>query len=125
MLKNFAIVHRQEILKETIVIKIPSKQQLLDLITTSRRSIILSTGHAFCHQKDNYNKKIGRKLAFERLIDQTYDFISVTDRGFGRLEFCLSDFTYDIYFTISHNSEHVKLEKALRCFRLSPLREEL
>lgn len=123
MLKNFAISHQQD-RKKTIVIEVPSKERLVNLVAGKNRNIVLSTGIALCHPKDNYTKKVGREVAFQRIYGQTYELIYVVHTGEGRLQFCLSDYSNDVCFTISPESDHVKLEEITKSHHLPLLKEE-
>lgn len=58
----------------TVVIEIPSKELLMELIETPNNVIDLSFGMTFLHGDDQYNYKLGRTLASSRMKTQPFIF---------------------------------------------------
>jgi len=50
----------------TVCVDVPSKDELLNLISLKNPTITLNTGVALCSLKDNFNKKIGRSISSSR-----------------------------------------------------------
>lgn len=51
----------------TVALELPSKVSLINMVTNQISMIIINTGIAILHPKERFVKKIGRKMAMERL----------------------------------------------------------
>jgi len=51
----------------TVALELPSKDSLINMVTNQVSVIIINSGVAVLHPKERFEKKVGRKIAMERL----------------------------------------------------------
>lgn len=75
----------------------PSSETLSNLLNNHQNSITLNVGKSRCSNKDQYNKKTGRKLAESRLIPLQFKLDSVHFTG-DSVNYHLKSDNMAIYF---------------------------
>ena len=86
MKKNNVFRHFNKIdqdFRGTVVVTLPSKRQVLKMITSFKGDQSLDMGVAFLHPRENSSKEIGREKALSRIVDELLTIKSVEFRSEG------------------------------------------
>jgi hypothetical protein len=75
-----------DIKRYTVCVDVPSKDELLNLISLKNPIITLNTGVALCSLKDNFSKKIGRSISSSRKQSVAFYAFSINIDNDKRLD---------------------------------------
>lgn len=113
--------------RTTVVVEVPDITTILNVLNSTTREIFIRYGISFCHPKDNFNKKVGRELATERLLGEngliyhTFELKSVSFSS-DRTEYFFTNYSYDI--VISVLEDNVRISSFANSFIFPQLKDE-
>lgn len=81
--------HEKEGIRYTAAVQLPTKAEIVAMLAKSQDYIQVGFGISFVHPKDNFNKKLGRSVAGQRVTNYVFHLreIRVED---GRTSFLVS-----------------------------------
>lgn len=91
--------------KYTVCLEVPSKQELLELVTNSNNKIEINCGIAICSEEDNFSRKIGREISSSRKTPLSFTLLSYE----GLIENTDSKIQYSHTLIMTSNTIIVKL----------------
>ena len=110
-MNNVAFFHNQVgPVRSTFYFRLPSKQELINLVNNCKTTLTCVVGQSFVHPQDQFNKRIGRSVATAVANPLDLVLICISPLENGRLGFSFEMHGKIVDMSIVKTSENVHLE---------------
>ena len=81
--------HSKEEVRYTAAVQLPTKQEIGSMVSKSQDYIQMGFGISFVHPKDNFNKRLGRSIAGQRVNNYLFSLKEICIQS-GRTSYAMS-----------------------------------